>query len=447
MQKDNFVSSLEKKYPKYHKLKYESATVSIQDVQKKVLKEDECLLEYFVNKEAIYVFRLQKTTTDFIKIPKDSSFYQDIRLFRRALSGFSFLSEQPKLSYELFTETSHKLYQNILAPVLADVSAHSLIIVPSDVLGHIPFEALLETASSEEYSRDIYRRLDYLLHKFEVAYSYSSTVLLNNLEQSSQTPNSQLLAFAADYKDIDSAKTSLRSPVHVTLRRHLLPLPAAQKEVEDLEQLYEGQFLYKAASNEASFKELAPQYGIIHLAMHGILDKKHPMQSSLAFTENGDSLEDNFAHAYELSNMKLNAGLVVLSACETGYGKFQQGEGIMSLANSFMHAGVPSLLVSLWQVNDQSTATLMKFFYKELANGVHKNKALCQAKLRYLKNAQGIAAHPAFWAPFIQLGDTTPISLELKNSGFSWVFYLLICSGVVLLTMVLYYKKRSTNPQ
>lgn len=130
--------------------------------------------------------------------------------------------------------------------------------------------------------------------------------------------------------------------------------------------------------------------------MHGVLDKEEPLLSSLAFTEIGDSLEDNFCRVYEISQMDINAQLVVLSACETGFGKFEQGEGVMSLARSFMYAGVPSLVVSLWQINDLSTAIIMQHFYGGLAKGLNKSLALKDTKQKYLAGTKGLASHPIF---------------------------------------------------
>ena len=131
------------------------------------------------------------------------------------------------------------------------------------------------------------------------------------------------------------------------------------------------------------------------------------MLSSLAFTENKDSLEDNFLQAYEISRLHLKADMVVLSACETGFGKFEQGEGVVSLARSFMYAGVPSLIVSLWQVNDQSTAIIMDVFYKNLAQGMNKAEALRQAQLSWLKLKNPDYEHPEhpyYWAAFDLVG-------------------------------------------
>jgi CHAT domain-containing protein len=177
---------------------------------------------------------------------------------------------------------------------------------------------------------------------------------------------------------------------------------------------------------------------IIHLAMHGLLNPQSELLSSLAFTETNNPKSDNFLHAYEISQMELNADLVVLSACETGYGKFQEGNGLTSLARSFMYAGVPALVVSLWQVNDAATANIMTTFYDELSKGKDKARALQIAKLDYLENAKGLGAHPAFWSPFVLLGNEDSIVL-----GSSFVYWpWLVGVGALLLSFALFLGRR-----
>ena len=144
--------------------------------------------------------------------------------------------------------------------------------------------------------------------------------------------------------------------------------------------------------------------------------------SSLGFTEDGDSIENNFLQAYEISKMKLKADLVVLSACETGYGKFETGNGIASLARAFMYAGTSSLVVSLWQVSDFATARIMQNFYRHLSAGMNKDEALQQAKIDYMKAAKGVAGHPAFWSPFIQIGNDKALSVNNNSSAFTYAF-------------------------
>ena len=110
----------------------------------------------------------------------------------------------------------------------------------------------------------------------------------------------------------------------------------------------------------------------------------------------------------------------MLSACETGYGKFEAGNGIASLARAFMYAGSPALIVSLWQVNDFATSEIMKNLYANLADGMKKDEALRQAKLQYMKSAEGVLAHPAFWSPFIMMGKTDAVYLKTKGGWFWW---------------------------
>ena len=162
------------------------------------------------------------------------------------------------------------------------------------------------------------------------------------------------------------------------------------------------------------------------------------MLSSLAFAEDKDTVENNFWQAHEIASCNLNANLVVLSSCETGYGAFQQGNGIASIARAFMYADVSALVVSLWPVNDQSTAPLMQYFYHNLAKGIHKDQALQNAKLSYIEQAEEHRAHPAYWAPFIQQGDNCPIQLRKKIPLSTWgllaLFLLLVLAVVPIYT-------------
>jgi CHAT domain-containing protein len=113
--------------------------------------------------------------------------------------------------------------------------------------------------------------------------------------------------------------------------------------------------------------------------------------------------EDGLLQVYEIFDLKLNAELVVLSACETGLGKQVKGEGLVGLTHAFFYAGTSSVLVSLWKVQDRSTADLMVNFYQELDAGKNKAESLRQAKLRMIQ--QNRYAHPYYWAPFVLMGN------------------------------------------
>lgn len=425
----NFKKTLESKYNKYYKLKYNNITATVPEVQK-LLNAQTAFLEYFVTDSVVYLFVLTKNDLKLFSFEVNKIVLeQQISDLRKSLSDYKYIKNSEQESFQKYTKSAYWFYKELLAAALKDVqNISNLIIVADGKLGHLPFEAFLTEAIQTTKS---YSELPYLLHQYKISYNYSATLLVDNQQQvkgGKGSKSNQILAIAADYTNI--AKMPNNRILRLRkLRESLHDIPAVKEEVLALSEQFDGCFLQGVASNEADFKKNAGEYGVIHLAMHGLLSPRAPILSSLAFTENGDSLQDNFLEAYEIAHLQLNAELVVLSACETGYGKFQQGEGILSLARSFMYAGVPSLVVSLWQVNDNSTAAVMENFYKYLAEGMPKDMALRQAKLDYINVAQGLAAHPAFWSPFIQLGDNQPIKLN-KKSG--WLWWLVGGAVVVL---------------
>jgi CHAT domain-containing protein len=159
------------------------------------------------------------------------------------------------------------------------------------------------------------------------------------------------------------------------------------------------------------------KYRVIHLAAHGLLNENRPQFSGLvvslprAGTSEGAagsagsrrSSEDGLLQVYEIFNMRLNADLVVLSACETGLGKEMRGEGIVGLTRAFLYAGTPAVVVSLWKVADSSTAELMVRFHAHLRDdGLSPSEALRRAQLDLVEKTG--FAHPYYWAPFVLVG-------------------------------------------
>jgi CHAT domain-containing protein len=420
---NRFVNSLKDKYPQYHRLKYNNSSVSVKEIQA-LLEPETLLLEYFILKDSSYLFAITKDKIDIISIPHSKTKLNEyINGLRLSLSDYGLIDEAPKEAYILYTKSAEWLYQELLKKALENKAIKDLIIVTDGALGHIPFEVFLTKPASQK--RADYKTLDYLVKDYNISYSYSASLWKENLTQSkaSLNPlhNQQVLGFAGSYPKPQHSLFNLRSESLCNIRGALEDLPAATKEVRALSKMFYGKFLIGAGASEANFKELAPKYSVIHLAMHGVSNEVAPILSSLAFSEDYQTEEDNFLQAYEIAQLPLQASLVVLSACETGYGKFQQGEGVISLARSFMYAGVPSLVVSLWQVNDQATAIIMRLFYQNLAKGMTKSMALRTAKLSYIELFDGMAVHPALWSAFIQIGDSTAIELEVKKQGYWWL--------------------------
>lgn len=437
----HFLTLLKKKYPQYYNLRYKNITVTVAEIQTLIPKKT-LLLEYYMADSVIYLFTLTKQDIKIhkLKITKQQ-LTQKTTLLRQALSDYEFIRNHPKTAREQYTKTAHWFYQNLVAPALDSLdNIKQLIIVPDHSLNHIPFEVFLSQAT-DTLAKD-YKSLHYLVKDYNISYNYSATLLKENINNISKQNNNKLLACAGHYTHQDSSLMTLRKPHLINQRNKFNQLKSAEQEVAYLQAGFEGDFLTAKNANERSFKAIAQNYGVIHLAMHARSDTLQPILSSLIFTEDRDSIEDNFLQAYEISRLNLQAQLVVLSACETGYGVFEQGEGVLSLARSFMYAGVPSLVVSLWSVDDASTALLMKSFYNYLAEGLPKDEALRLAKLDFFEQEDERLFHPFFWASFIQLGTTQPVLLARKQTS-SWSY--LLAPLLLIIGYFIWRKKRITR--
>ena len=438
---NKLIVKIEKDYPKYAAFKYKNVDVKAKDIQQ-LLNEKTALLEYVIGDSVVYIFYLDKKQLQITEqaIGKNK-LKQEIKQLHEALSNYNALVETPEEAYQRYTSSAHWCYQNLVAPILKNAKGiEQLIIITDGELGHLPFEAFLVDAAPAAESS--YADLHYLLRDYAISYNYSATLWKENKEAVRPKNNGQMLGIAANYTMKADSTISMQRSAYRGLRDALSPLPAARQEMELLSKRFKGLFAFDSLASERFFKAEASKYAVIHLAMHGLLDSHAPILSSLAFSEDGDSLENNFLQAYEISKMELNADLVVLSACETGFGKFEKGNGIASLARAFMYAGAPALVVSLWQVNDHATALLMEQFYDNLAKGMDKAEALQQAKLTYITKGNDIAAHPAFWSPFILMGDTAPIRVQTRLIASVRVWWAIGGGAVLLLLGGLVWRKR-----
>ena len=166
----------------------------------------------------------------------------------------------------------------------------------------------------------------------------------------------------------------------------------------------------------------------MHLATHAVFNDTSPEYSYLAFTPVDTS--DYVLYVSDIYNLKLDADLVTLSACETGVGTLKKGEGALSISRAFFYSGARSLVNTLWNVVDQSASAIMNDFYKNLAHGDYKDVALQKAKLSFLtKNKENALAHPYYWSSFVIQGNTDPLATTPKY----WIWILF---GALLLTTI-----------
>jgi CHAT domain-containing protein len=184
------------------------------------------------------------------------------------------------------------------------------------------------------------------------------------------------------------------------------PLPNSRKEVLQIAQNFPKQrvdiYLGLEAKEQVVKRASVEDYQIIHFACHGFLDERAPLRSALVLTPDDNLEEDGFLQAREVYQLRLKADLVVLSACQTGRGRLENGEGILGLPRIFFYAGAGSTISSLWKISDRSAYLLMRDFYRFLAGGNDEAQAMRQAKLKMLRSK---FSHPFYWAGFVLNGD------------------------------------------
>ena len=438
-QYSKLVTYLEDYYPNYYSFKYGNEVVDINSVREK-LNQHDAIIEYLIqepdeNNNAGKLFRFVITEDEFEFSANniDNTFVEDIENVYQFLTNPAYLHTGID-DYKLYSESSFELYSKLLGDIKDELEGKQLTIIPDDKLSYIPFDALL--TAMPDTSKMNFRNLPYLVHDFSISYTYSTTLHYNYFEKGKEA-SKDLLAFAPNYINDDRDVTDIS-----TFRSGLSPLPAVEKEVEYISKFVTSDIFKDEFAQEKDFKELASDYDILHLAMHTILNDTLPMYSRLAFAKpTNNSGDDGWLNTSEIYNMQLQARMAVLSACNTGSGKLQKGEGVMSLARGFLYAGCPSIIMTLWEVEDESGALIMKDFYRMLSQGKSKDEALRLAKLSHIKSADPLKAHPHYWLGYVAVGNSEPLFTSKD------LYFMLALFGIIILIFIdqTYRKKKKAK--
>ena len=433
------VQYLEDYFPDYYAFKYKTDVIDVATIRKK-LNRREALVEYLLDDpdktgENGRLFRFVITSDDFIftKTTIGNDFVKAIGNVHRFLTNPSYLYTG-LAEYKEYSRSAFRLQHDLLGDVSSKLKGKRLIVIPDDQLSYIPFDALL--SSMPDTSSMNFRDLPYLVKDYPISYTYSATLLYSYFSKKKEADKS-LLAFAPSYlnDDRDDSQGAKK-------RDGLLPLPFVSREVEYVNHFVPGDVFSGSLAGEERFKEMAGNYDILHLAMHTILNDSLPMYSGLAFSKPlRGSADDGWLNTSEIYTMNLKARMAVLSACNTGTGKLQKGEGVMSLARGFLYAGCPSIIMSLWEVDDESGSLIMKDFYRLLAHGKNKDEALQLAKLSHIENADPLKAHPHYWLGYVAVGNADALFVSRD------VYFVVILFVLILLFIIdqLYRKKRKAT--
>lgn len=414
---DSLVNQLEENNPKYYSLKYDVSAITLDKINWK-LKSDEAIVEYQIVDSNLYTFVVKNKRLFTVKTVIDSNFYKAldylIKIKNRKVESVN------RESFKRFVENSEFLYSKLISPVYEYIKNKRLVIIPSGHLGYLPFEILVKPDS--EYCDLKYNSLSYLMHEFPISYSYSTTLKFSEFfNNSSYLNNPDILYMAPDYSVNNNEDSNFKYK----------DLPFARKEVKSLQSVFGGKQLLGERATKEQFLKRASSYDLIHLAMHTSINDTLPAMSKLVFSPNTGSEDEIFLTTADIYQMDLRASLVTLSACNTGSGIYQRGEGIMSLARGFVYAGVPSVVMTLWEVQDKSGLQIMEKFYKNLSDGMTKDVALQKAKLEVLASSNMAKAYPFYWSAYIVTGDTAELDIGNRRSSL-WIMLLFIIPSVAL---------------
>ena len=389
------------------------------DIQKNISPET-AVIEFFVGNQHLYLFSITSNSVQYYTIDKPKDFEDFCLRFRAALADNS---GNPQL-IEDYLETAPQLYNWLLRTPLNDLGNNitNLVFIPDDILLQIAFEALLTEAATDWRGTSV----PFLLKEYGISYTYSNRLLFNPI--SNERVGQAIKSFGGFGLEYDQYTLDGLSELDTTSTnrgltyafRSIGKLIYSDDEVIEIAQLLNGKSWVNQEATKTTFLNQANNYRMLHLAMHGIVDEDNPMSSALIFSRTTDSL-DNILYASDIYNLKLSHNeLVVLSACNTGYGKILRGEGIRSLVRAFTHAGSPSVVATLWSAPDKSTKDIMVNFYKHLKKGLSKDQALREAKLEYIQNSTKEYSAPGYWAHLIVAGDTGAMDIRSGNRKY-WI--------------------------
>jgi len=380
---------------------------TVEEVQRELLDDDTLLVSYFVGEREVVAIAIAKSDARLAVLkPSSEALSEEITRYRWE----QLFDPQPDVSG--VRRAGRELYTAVLGPFDELVKAHrKLRIIPHGNLSALPFEALVD------------RRGRFLVESHDVSYSLSATLGLElaRAKRKDSTARRRFVGMGDPVYDWASFRAGRAESgvaagrglaLWTTARRiatrkerslGLERLPGTAKELRAIARLFGSDqklYLRDQASEENVKAGALGGARIVHIASHGLLE---PHYQALALTLDPGSREDGFLMHNEIAELKLDADLVVLSACETGNTQMRSSEPIAGLALALRNAGARRVVVSLWPVDDAATARLMTDFYRPLAAAsTDYGAALSEAK------RQMIAAgpkHPYYWAPFVLVGD------------------------------------------
>lgn len=385
---------------------------ALKEIQENILDERTAILEYYLSDWGSLGIVIMKANFEIVDLPARKQIEDSI-------IGYTKLISNPPIKNITGELAAKRIYKEIFEPLEKwfTPEIENIIIIPDGFLYYLPFESLIKENGNKS---------DYLVKKFNIVYapSVSSIAVLRKKDEESEVETKDMLAigypqyevFFKEKKklkgtDIEEVSGNFISPNGL----QLTTLPYTKKEIKAIRSMFPPDeraiYMGKMASEEVIKSLPLDTFKIIHFACHGYIDESFPFRSALILTPSPEKGHDGFLQAHEISDLKLKAKLVVLSACQSARGPLEKAEGVLSLNRVFFTCGAKAVISSLWQVNDHSSAVLMNYFYRYLRKGVSIAQALRAAKIEMLTSR---FEHPFYWASFVLNGEGFSVIFDQK---------------------------------
>jgi CHAT domain-containing protein len=457
---------IEARYPSYKQLT-RPRVWDLPQIQEQVIADDQTLLlEYSLGSDNSYVWAVTRDSIKSYNLPARTLMNQAAQKVYNLLATSPASGNASDMAKELSLAVQ-QLSQMVLSPVAAELRPQTrrIIIVADGALHYIPFQILLTSSANDEP----------LVANYEIINTPSASILGElRKEAGRQQPTKVLAAFGDPVFPSNYAQHSKTSASEPSLALQttenagwqpalrdielsgdsfdplaLKPLFYAKGELAALlESASGGETLVAsgfAATREQLLSTDLSQYAILHFATHGLLSPKRPEYSGLVLstiTSNGQA-QNGFVTLQDIYGLRAPVDLVVLSACQTALGKDVRGEGLLGLTRGFMYAGASSVVASLWKVDDEATAELMRQFYINMLQRRLTPAAALQAAQNSIR--QRPEWHmPYYWAGFTLQGEYRQVIHPLSATGAGRMYRNLILSGVLVLLAggALWYRHR-----
>lgn len=429
---NSILATINQRYPAFKQLT-QPQSWDLRRIQQEVIADDNTLLlEFLLGPDKSYVWAVTRNSITSHELPSQEAIDGAAKKLYELLK-----TSKPENPTELGNATQ-KLGQMILSPVADQLQKQRILVAADGALNYIPFQILAETANAEP-----------LVAQHEVINVPSASILGELRKETARRGgrNKVLAAFGdpvfRENVQIVPSRSDSGDPESIA------PLFYAAREIESLREVASDEQTYAATEKDATREQLLKldlsQYSILHFATHGLLRPSSPENSGLWLStiDREGKPVDGFVGLQDIYSLRAPVDLVVLSACQTGLGSETRGEGLIGLTRGFMYAGATSVVASVWKVEDEATAELMKLFYTEmLKNGKTPSEALRLAQNSIRQKPQWSAPH--YWAGFTLQGEYNYV-VKVPRNGWQVYQIVLLAAAVVSLFALCAFLWRRSN--